>query len=120
MTLYDPDLERQFEKSVGVKGDQGKPPIFRGVLVQFPRAIPLIATISAFGANKYSWENWRRVDNNFDRYSEAMVRHLVAEGEGTGLDNDSGYAHAGHTAWNALARLEIQLTEEEQERNART
>jgi hypothetical protein len=91
----------------GVKGDQGKPPIFRGVFVQFPRAIESIAILSRFGANKYSWENWKHVDQGIDRYSDAMLRHLVAETKGEILDPESGLPHAWSTAWNALARLEL-------------
>lgn len=103
---------------VGVKGDQGKAPIFRGMLVQFPRAMERIASISAFGAAKYSWENWRRVDNASERYADAMVRHSVSEAKGEVLDPESGFHHAGHAAWNALAHLELILTDEQSKQNA--
>ena len=42
-----------------------------------------------------------------------MVRHLLKEGSGERLDPDSGLMHAAHTAWGALARLELILREEE-------
>ncbi len=100
-------------KTEGVKHDKEKVPIFRGMLVQFPRAMEAIAAQSAHGATKYSWENWRRVPDGFDRYSDAMVRHLVAEAKGEVLDPHSGLPHAWATAWNALARLELLLTDQE-------
>lgn len=92
-----------------VKYDAGKPTLLKGGLTYFPRAIALVSAVSHFGANKYAWDGWRDVDNGFDRYSEAMVRHLVEEGSANPLDPDSGYPHIGHTAWNSLARTELYL-----------
>ena len=94
-----------------IKYDAGKPPIFRGVLSYFPRAIGELAKASAFGATKYQWDGWRRVDDGLARYSDALVRHLVAEGTGEVLDPDSGLLHAAHVFWNAAARLELILEE---------
>ena len=90
-----------------VKYDAGKPTILKGGLSYFPRAIALISQVSHFGATKYAWDGWRHVDNGFERYSEALVRHLVAEGSADFLDPDSNLPHIGHTAWNALARTEL-------------
>ena len=98
-----------------IKYDAGKAPINRGALSYFPRAIELVAAISAFGATKYAWRGWEGVDDGINRYSDAMVRHLVAEGKGEVLDPDSGLLHAGHVAWGALARLELMLREMEKE-----
>lgn len=107
--------------SGSVKFDGGKSPIFRGAVSYFPRAISAVAAVSAFGASKYAWNGWRGVPDGYNRYSDAMVRHLAYEGEGEVLDPDSGLLHAGHAAWNALARLEILLTEmEEREKTALT
>ena len=49
-------------------------------------------------------------DFSIDRYSDALVRHLVAESFEK-FDNDSQILHAAHAAWNALARLELMLRE---------
>lgn len=100
-------------KTEGVKNDKEKVPLYRGLFVQFPRAMEAIAAQSAHGATKYSWENWRRVPNGIDRYSDAMVRHLLAEAKGEVHDPDSGFPHAWATAWNAIARLELMLTPED-------
>lgn len=93
------------------KYDGGKSPIYRGALSYFPRAISAVAAVSAFGASKYAWKGWERVDDGYNRYSDAMVRHVAYEGEGEDVDPDSGLLHAAHTAWNALARLELLLKE---------
>jgi len=99
--------------SGAIKYDGGKAPIYRGALSYFPRAIELVAAVSAFGASKYAWNGWQGVDDGINRYSDALVRHLAYEGKGEVLDTDSGFLHAGHAAWNALARLELILREQE-------
>ena len=96
-----------------IKYDAGKSPIYRGGLSYFPAAIRAVATVSGFGASKYAWNGWRDVDDGFNRYSDAMVRHLSYESEGEDLDPDSGLLHAAHVAWNALARLEFLLKQQE-------
>ncbi len=101
------------EKIAGgaIKYDGGKSPVYRGAVSYFPLAIREVAAVSQFGANKYAWRGWENVDDGFNRYSDAMVRHLTYEGEGEVLDADSGLLHAAHIAWNALARLEILIKE---------
>lgn len=100
--------------SPGAKLDAGKYPLFRGVLAYFPRACEQVASVSAFGASKYTWNGWETVPDGFKRYSDAMVRHLAKEGCGELEDDDSKLLHAAHTAWNSLARLELFLRQEEQ------
>lgn len=99
----------------GAKLDQGKVCAFRGAIDYFPRAIEQVAAVSTFGANKYAWKGWQTVPEGFERYSDAMVRHLIAAGKGELADADSGLLHEAHTAWNALARLELKLREKEQD-----
>lgn len=94
-----------------IKYDAGKPCPYRGVFDYFPRAIEAVAAISTFGARKYAWKGWEGVDDGIARYSDAMVRHLLKEGKGEYLDDDSGLPHAAHAAWGALARLELMLRE---------
>ena len=96
-----------------IKYDGGKAPVFRGAVSYFPRAIEAVATVSGFGASKYAWNGWQSVDDGFNRYTDAMVRHLIAQSKGEVVDPDSGLLHAAHTAWNALARLELMLKERE-------
>lgn len=97
----------------GAKLDQGKPCLYRGAINYFPRAIEAVAEVSTFGASKYAWKGWETVPDGIARYSDAMVRHLTKEGKDELLDPDSGLLHAAHTAWGALARLELMLREKE-------
>lgn len=96
-----------------VKYDAGKSPVWQGALSYFPRALGAVAEVSLFGAQKYAWKGWEDVSDGFNRYSDALVRHLSAEGKES-LDADSGLLHAAHSAWNALARLELLLKENSQ------
>lgn len=108
------DKEEDVAKGA-IKYDGGKSPVFRGAVSYFPRAISAVAGVSAFGASKYAWNGWRGVPDGFNRYSDAMVRHLIYEAEGEVLDPDSGLLHAAHAAWNALARLEMLLETKDKE-----
>jgi len=93
----------------GAKLDAGKSAMYQGLLAYFPRACEQVAAVSTFGATKYAWKGWESVPNGFERYSDAMVRHIAREGAGEIEDRDSKLLHAAHTAWNALARLELLL-----------
>ena len=88
------------------KDDAGKSPIFRGALMYFPKALEAVARISDFGAKKYAWGGWRHVPDGFDRFSDALARHLLAE-QYQVKDAETGHLEAAHVAWNALARLEL-------------
>jgi hypothetical protein len=93
----------------GAKLDSGKPSVYRGLLDYFPRACTAVAEVSSVGAKKYTWKGWETVPDGFSRYSDALARHLLAESTDGSLDKDTGLTHAAHTAWNALARLELLL-----------
>lgn len=91
----------------GVKYDNGKPEP-RLVLGTMSRAIMAVSEVATFGAKKYSADNWLKVDDALDRYTDAKDRHrLLGAQEET--DADSGLLHAAHEAWNALAVLELML-----------
>jgi len=97
----------------GAKLDAGKAAVWQGLLAYFPRACEQVAAVSTFGASKYAWKGWESVPRGIERYSDAMARHLIKEGSGELTDPDSKFLHAAHTAWNALARLELMLREKE-------
>ena len=109
LTLSETDPHGTPPHTPGAKLDAGKVPLFRGGLGYFPRAIRAVAAVSAFGASKYAWKGWETVPDGFNRYTDAMARHLASEAEGEANDADSGLSHAAHAAWNALARLELVL-----------
>ena len=93
----------------GNKYDGGKPRV--GEMLQ-DFALPLLEVTKAweYGASKYEKRNWRKVENGKDRYTNALLRHLLAEEERL-VDDESNLLHATHVAWNALARLWFILQE---------
>lgn len=95
-------------KEPGAKLDANKPPIFRGVVGYFPRALAAVALVSAAGAEKYAWKGWESVPDGVNRYSDALCRHLSVESREF-IDPDTRQPHAAQVAWNALARLELIL-----------
>lgn len=95
----------------GAKLDGGKSPLWQGLMDYFPRACMSVANISAFGAKKYAWKGWETVPDGYNRYTNALMRHLAYEATGELTDSDSEMLHAEHAAWNALARLELLLRE---------
>jgi hypothetical protein len=103
----------------GAKLDAGKAPTMRGAFQYFPRALTAVARVSKFGAEKYTWSGWEDVPDGINRYSDAMGRHITGErtdkigDEILVIDPETGLYHAAQTAWNALARLELMIREEE-------
>ena len=90
------------------KKDDSEKPRCSLVLGDFARALLAVSQVGTFGARKYEDHNWLKVENGFERYSDALVRHLL-QGSYEPYDNESGLSHAAHAAWNALARLELIL-----------
>ena len=95
----------------GAKVDMGKD-TFALSMGYFPNALAAINKESEFGAEKYSPFGWMKVKDGRQRYTEAMMRHLLKEFSGELTDDDSGMQHDVQSAWNALARLELRLKEE--------
>lgn len=97
----------------GLKFDQGKAPVVEGCLQRFPRAIAAVAKVSEYGKKKYgSYGDWETVPDAFNRYTNAMGRHLLSDRNGC-IDPESGLLEIAMTAWNAIARLELFLKERE-------
>lgn len=99
-------------KEPGSKLDDGKSPVYRGLLSYFPRACLAVANVSAAGATKYSWNGFASVPDGVNRYSDATARHIVNESIDGPYDPD-GFLHKAQVAWNSLAALELWLREHE-------
>lgn len=96
----------------GAKLDAGKTRLWL-VLGGFARALEQVGQVGTFGARKYSDNGWMEVPDGQSRYTDALLRHLMAEARGEKTDPDSGLAHASHLAWNSLARLELMLRKDD-------
>ena len=109
MTTKEVDPYGMDQHQQGAKLDAGKPDL--SLLLMFGRALRSVGEVGTFGAAKYSRGGWQTVPDGQNRYTAALLRHLCKEGD-EAADPDSGLLHAAHAAWNALARLELQLREE--------
>ena len=95
----------------GSKLDAGKVRV--GLMFEgFSRALLEVAKVTTKGAAKYTPRGWETVPNGIERYTDAMDRHHLYELAGETKDPETGLFHAAHLAWNALARLELMIREE--------
>lgn len=95
----------------GIKFDGGKPRLAE-MIQDF--AVPLreLCKVWEFGALKYGKSNWKELDNGEERYTNAMLRHLLEEHP---FDEETNFLHAAHIAFNALARLHFIVEKQEKE-----
>ena len=94
----------------GLKYDTGKSRIGE-MIKDFEFPLLEVCKVWEFGANKYAKSNWKLVSNAEERYTNAMIRHLLAE-ETEVTDPETKLHHAIHVAWNALTRLQFILSKE--------
>jgi len=106
---------KSFLVDPGAKHDNGKAHI-HSVLRYFPRALEQVARVSEFGATKHGWDTWHTIPNGQLRYADAQMRHELDICKGETHAQDSGLLHLSHEVWNSLARLELLLREQEDDR----
>ena len=95
----------------GMKYDEGKPNLSL-VFGGFNKALLDVGYIGTFGARKYTPNGWKDVENLYERYSSALLRHMFAAMSPRVkdiYDNETGRLHLAHVAWNALALTEHML-----------
>lgn len=80
----------------GVKYDSGK---LDWTLIPWKQLEPVVEVLE-FGANKYSRDNWQKVER--DRYEKAILRHIVSYVSGEKEDPESQKSHLAHVICNAL------------------
>ena len=115
--VYEEDPNGIDQHAPGAKLDSGKP--MGGLLIYFGRALLSVAEVGTYGANKYTRGGWQFVPDGFNRYTDALLRHLLKE-DVEDYDPESELLHAAHSAWNALARLELLLRKREVNTNLHT
>lgn len=112
LTLTEEDPHGIDQHTPGAKVDAGK---VRMHLITggMARAITEVAKIGTFGAAKYTDGGWVFVPDGFRRYEDAQQRHAAKRHMGETNDSDSGLLHLAHEAWNALAKLDLYIREQE-------
>ena len=63
-----------------------------------------IARVYTEGAKKYGPNKWQGLENGYERYKGALLRHLYAS-ESKEFDEETGCRHLAQVAWNAIAML---------------
>jgi len=107
----DPNGLNQHEP--GAKLDSGKNRLGL-VLLAFANALQEVGVVGTFGANKYTDNGWLSVSDGERRYTDAMLRHLLQEKTEGKIDKETGLLHSAQVAWNALARLQLQLMDKDE------
>lgn len=103
--MYDKLKPEKLEE--GTKHDDGKPRIGE-MIKDFGLPLLEVCKIWEFGTKKYSKSNWKKVEDGENRYTNAMMRHFLAEDTDVGsLDPETQIEHYAHLAWNALARIKF-------------
>ena len=99
-------IEQNGERGSGLKYDGGKS---RWTLLMqgFPKALAGLVGVLDFGAKKYEAHSWRGVENGYERYRDALYRHLNAIERGELVDPESGLPHWDHVMFNVAACSEL-------------
>lgn len=91
MKLADP-LDKPETMRSGLKFDSGK--LDWSLLPA--EAMDDVIRVLMHGAQKYSRDNWRYVEDGYNRYLAAAYRHITAIHKGEDIDPESGLPHAAH------------------------
>jgi hypothetical protein len=92
------------KRGTGLKFDGGK---LRPTLLP-TTSLEKILEVLEFGANKYSANGWQGVDDGYNRYFDALYRHLYAAQRGEKLDEESGLPHLAHAGCCLLFMLHLE------------
>lgn len=110
--LWEKDPLGKSQHEAGAKVDAGK---VRMHLITggMARAITEVAKVGTFGAAKYTDNGWIAVPDGFRRYEDAQQRHAAKRHMGDIWDPDSNLLHLAHECWNAMAKLDLYLRNQE-------
>jgi len=82
-------------------------------ILLFPNALAALARVMEFGASKYEDGNWQKGEKPDREYLGSCMRHLLKRfGKDQAYDDDSGCSHIAMAAWNLLALLELNHSDE--------
>lgn len=99
--------QKIFDDSVKNDEKDGK---VRMDLLPLP-ALEEIAKVFTAGAKKYGENRWQNLDNGYERYKGALLRHLTEIEKGNEIDSDTGCMHIAQVATNAIFMTYIKMRE---------
>ena len=97
-------MKTKTQPTEGVKYDVGKPDYS---LIP-PFALEDTVKILTLGAQKYSADNWKLLENGRRRYFAAAMRHMWAAWRGERADHESGISHWAHAICCLMFILEME------------
>lgn len=77
-------------------------------------ALRSVAEILTFGAEKYGANNWQNIDDGYNLFWGALLRHKTLKDMGEEFDKESGKPHDAHIACNALFMLYYSLQKQKE------
>lgn len=93
--------------------DLTKPPVYTGLIANFPHTLLELAALSAHGVSSVPGRtplDWHHVPNPIAAYSDAAMRHILARQiDVSGLDPQSKYPHLTHAIWSWCAVRELEI-----------
>ena len=99
-----PEAIEKHNKAMKFDGDK----VRQELLMQgCPNAIEGVSKVLTFGAAKYAAHSWKQLENNVERYTGALYRHMNAIDRGEEVDPESGLPHIYHVACNAMFLAEL-------------
>ncbi len=99
------EIKKAQEEGYGTKFDDGKERF--DLLPVYP--LWEIVRVYDYGVQKYSDNNWRG-GMKWGKLFAACMRHLFKWWMGEKYDNESGLHHLAHAAWQCLALMEYERT----------
>lgn len=75
-----------------------------------------IGKVYTAGAVKYGPNQWQGLENGYERYKGALLRHLIANDQ-EDIDSDTECYHLAQVAWNAMSMLYLNLHKNEKKNN---
>lgn len=85
------------------KSGKGKPRLGE-MIIDIGPYLTMMCKVWEHGAVKHSKSGYKTVENGYEEYTNAMVRHQLLEEEEY-FDQETGLPHAVHVAMNAVMRL---------------
>lgn len=69
-----------------------------------------VCRVLMFGAKKYAPDNWKKVPNRRQRYTDALLRHAIAYTKGEKIDQECGESHLSCIGCNIMFLFWMDLT----------
>tara|TARA_B110000977_G_C11021453_1_gene471486 strand:- start:347 stop:745 length:399 start_codon:yes stop_codon:yes gene_type:complete len=109
------DNYHKVDGAKGLKYDDTKPEMY----LLPPLATLEVGKILTYGANKYSPDNWRKLDNLQNRYTSAAMRHILKHMSGEENDKETDVSHLAHAICCLMFKLEDKLIGQSEEKRLR-